>query len=98
MEGAAGVAEGGGVMDDITSRQQFEAHILRETPEAHINHNALGDYECHGVQREWRTWQKAQEAENEACALTCDSVNNYDNPMTARDCADAIRARHSNAN
>jgi hypothetical protein len=32
-------------------------------------------------------------AEREACAKVCDSVNNYDNPMTASDCADAIRAR-----
>ena len=32
-------------------------------------------------------------AEREACAKICDSVNNYDNPMTANDVADAIRAR-----
>lgn len=32
-------------------------------------------------------------AEREECAKICDSVNNYDNPMTANDCADAIRAR-----
>ena len=32
-------------------------------------------------------------AEREACARILDSVNNYDNPMTAGDCADAIRAR-----
>ena len=31
--------------------------------------------------------------EREACALICDSVNTYSNPMTATDCADAIRAR-----
>jgi hypothetical protein len=28
----------------------------------------------------------------EAAAKVCESVNNYDNPMTALDCADAIRA------
>ena len=28
----------------------------------------------------------------ERCARVCDSVNNYDNPMTATDCVDAIRA------
>ena len=77
----------------MTSRGQFEAHILRETPEAHINRNAVDDYECPGIQREWRTWQAAQAMEREACALICDSVNNYSNPMTATDCADAIRAR-----
>lgn len=31
--------------------------------------------------------------EREACAKICDSVDNYANPMTASDCADAIRAR-----
>jgi hypothetical protein len=28
----------------------------------------------------------------ERCAVICDGVNNYDNPMTAHDVADAIRA------
>jgi len=28
----------------------------------------------------------------EEAARICDSVNNYSNPMTANDCADAIRA------
>jgi len=32
-------------------------------------------------------------AEREACAQILDSVNNNDNPMTARDCAAEIRAR-----
>lgn len=32
-------------------------------------------------------------AEREACAQICDSVNSYDNPMTANDVAAAIRAR-----
>ena len=27
----------------------------------------------------------------ERCAAICDSANNYDNPMTATDCAAAIR-------
>lgn len=31
--------------------------------------------------------------EREACAKICDSVDNYANPMTASDCADAIRGR-----
>jgi hypothetical protein len=34
----------------------------------------------------------AVDAALEQAAVICDSVNNYDNPMTARDCADAIRA------
>lgn len=36
---------------------------------------------------------KAKEEEREACAKVCDSVNSYDNPMTANDVAYAIRAR-----
>jgi len=32
-------------------------------------------------------------AEREACAKILDSVDNYANPMTAADCAAAIRAR-----
>jgi hypothetical protein len=32
-------------------------------------------------------------AEREACAKILDSVDNYANPMTATDCAAAIRAR-----
>jgi hypothetical protein len=39
--------------------------------------------------------RKAVEAEREACARILDSVDNYANPMTARDCAEAIRARGS---
>jgi hypothetical protein len=35
------------------------------------------------------------EAEREACAEIADSVDNYANPMTAKDCAEAIRARGS---
>jgi len=35
------------------------------------------------------------EAEREACARILDSVDNYANPMTAKDCAEAIRARGS---
>lgn len=33
----------------------------------------------------------AQAAAYERAAAICDGVNNHDNPMTARDCADAIR-------
>ena len=37
--------------------------------------------------------EEAVAIEREACAQICDSVNNHDNPMTASDCAAAIRAR-----
>ena len=37
--------------------------------------------------------QREIAAEREACAAICDSVNSYDNPMTANDVAAAIRAR-----
>jgi uncharacterized protein with PIN domain len=42
-----------------------------------------------------REIEAAVEAEREACAEIADSVDNYANPMTARDCAEAIRARGS---
>lgn len=35
----------------------------------------------------------ARNAALEEAAQVCDSVNNHDNPMTAADCADAIRAK-----
>ena len=50
------------------SRERFEAHVLRETPEAHMNRNALDAYECPGVQREWRTWQAAEAQAVRRCA------------------------------
>lgn len=34
----------------------------------------------------------------EEAAKICDGVNNHDNPMTSRDCSDAIRALKSSAN
>ena len=43
-----------------------------------------------------RVAQMIADAEREACAQICDSVNSYDNPMTANDVADAIRARKEN--
>lgn len=36
--------------------------------------------------------KRIAEAVIEAAAQICDGVNNHDNPMTASDCADAIRA------
>jgi hypothetical protein len=36
--------------------------------------------------------KRIAESVREAAAKVCDGVNNYDNPMTAMDCADAIRS------
>lgn len=36
--------------------------------------------------------REARQQALEEAAQVCDSVDNYANPMTARDCADAIRA------
>jgi hypothetical protein len=47
------------------------------------------------INRIERIVNRAVEAEREACAEIADSVDNYANPMTARDCAEAIRARGS---
>ena len=38
-------------------------------------------------------WSAAQAEEREECARIADSVNNYDNPMTAQDVADSIRQK-----
>ena len=44
---------------------------------------------------EWEVWQAGRRAGamdmRERAAKVCDSVNNYDNPMTASDCAADIR-------
>jgi hypothetical protein len=52
------------------------------------------DYADLSVQRHWWTWQNAAKAATSAAARRCVeillSVNNYDNPMTANDVADAI--------
>lgn len=39
----------------------------------------------------WLAYQAGALAMRERAAKVCDSVNNYDNPMTASDCSDAIR-------
>lgn len=41
---------------------------------------------------EQKLFEQGRAAGLEEAAKICDSVNNHDNPMTARDCADAIRA------
>ena len=35
--------------------------------------------------------EKVEKRTIERCAAICDSVNNYDNPMTATDCAAGVR-------
>jgi len=40
----------------------------------------------------YAAFRAGAEAEREACTKVCDSVS-HENPMTAGDCADAIRAR-----
>lgn len=47
-----------------------------------------------GVKELARAYAEARVLEErEECARILDGVNSHDNPMTANDCADAIRAR-----
>ena len=74
--------------------------VLRMAREAGFEQNSLGVTYTSGALPELleRFAALVAAAEREACAKICDSVNNYDNPMTANDVADAIRARGQNDN
>ena len=41
----------------------------------------------------WEGWMAGSAAEREACAQIVEAVDSHANPMTANDCAAAIRAR-----
>ena len=53
------------------------------------------EWDCDRDMVEWleRFAALVAAAEREACAQILDGVDSYANPMTANDCADAIRAR-----
>ena len=83
-------------------RRAFEAYI---NPDADIDLHwqAAGYYAGNGIQMSWHSFQAghaaakaetadAVAAERERCLRIVESVDNYSNPMTANDCADAIRA------
>lgn len=79
------------------TRNDFEAWAIERggistgrdnTPPAN---GGTGEYDNAWTNHAWAGWQAATTAERERCARVCDSVNNYDNPMTANDCAAAIR-------
>ena len=74
--------------------------IITMAREAGFEQNSLGVTYTSGALPELleRFAALVAAAEREACAKICDSVNNYDNPMTANDVADAIRARGQNDN
>ena len=82
-------------------RQEFEAWITAPPFEkdVHIgdeNSDWPGAYTDYRVHLAWDAYQAGRRAGElamrERAAKVCDSVNNHDNPMTACDCADAIRA------
>ena len=74
--------------------------IITMAREAGFEQNSLGVTYTSGALPELleRFAALVAAAEREACAKICDSVNSYDNPMTANDVADAIRARGQNDN
>jgi hypothetical protein len=65
-------------------------NIIELARRAGIAKHGLG-YTCWEGQLE-RFAALVRAAALEEAADICDRVNNYDNPMTAGDCADAIRA------
>ena len=84
-------------------RAQFERRMnLRGWSEANIRRDGL-DYSSTQITEAWHAFQAgyaaakaetaaAVAAERERCLRIVESVDNYSNPMTANDCADAIRA------
>ena len=83
-------------------RAQFEQYV---NPDGDVNMHwlAAGYYAGRGVQQSWLDFQAghaaakaetaaAVAAERERCLRIVQSVDNYSNPMTANDCAAAIRA------
>lgn len=70
----------------------------QEFHELAMDYRSAGSvFDAHGPQKAYERLcayaLAAVLAERSACAAIADSVNNHDNPMTARDVADAIRAR-----
>lgn len=76
------------------TREQAEQiarkHQLKRLTEAHAERVKPSEWVIDAIM-EAAAIERADE--REACAKVCDSVDNYANPMTAKDCADAIRAR-----
>ncbi len=89
--------------DTEALRAQFERRMnLRGWSEANIRRDGL-DYTSTQITEAWHAFQAgyaaakaetaaAVAAERERCLRIVESVDNYSNPMTANDCADAIRA------
>lgn len=69
-------------------RQAFEAAMHKHFPQWSFADDGTGGYHAHYTETAWIAWQEA----TERAARICDGVNNYDNPMTAKDCADTIRS------
>ena len=83
------------MIDTNDMRREFVAWFFdeRQSPKAITQNSNV--YTLMLATQAWCAWQAATErataVERERCAAICDSVNNYDNPMTANDCAAAIR-------
>lgn len=70
-------------LDALLLAHQAQAEPLVENTSAYMS-----GYHAGRTHAGDQTWNDAIEA----AAKVCDGVNNYDNPMTANDCADGIRA------
>ena len=93
--------------DTEALREQFEAWARKNEIEAERHKYADDQYDDHAATSAWWAWRDAFQAghaaakaetaaavaaERERCLRIVESVDNYSNPMTANDCADAIRA------
>lgn len=79
---------------DETSHPGLLEHIKRHQKERH-GVSIFPLYTADQLRERDAMWADQLRAavlqERERCARICESVNNYDNPMTANDCAEAIR-------
>ena len=75
------------------SRREDVIRLAREAGDPDTGHNGFWTLTQEELERFYdAAFRAGAEAEREACAKVCDSVS-HENPMTATDCADAIRAR-----
>ena len=77
---------------DYDKRLSLAAESMGENVLSMIKH-ILRKHDAAIIEASFEAIEAAVKAEREECAKILDGVDNYANPMTATDCADAIRAR-----
>lgn len=103
----AGAAQGADTRDDLLAQMRAYVNLIKgaalQGPSFFTEERCRNLFEecvrlngaylslpaAQGVEPGAKRWNDALEV----AARICESVNNHDNPMTANDCADAIRAR-----